>query len=900
MRIYLSTLLSIFAVLFGPIDGAFAQSEAGKYDLFTQRIKPILDQRCIQCHSCYNAPCQLNFTSVDGLNRGLVKNFEVHTKRLRADEPSRLGIDRRSTEEWRFFSSKHQFYPVTESTYDAKKNLESSFIYQLTQHKRKNADLPLNDVNDKTKEQAEISRTCPVTTVELREHMDKRPNAGMPYGLPPLSDEELRAVEEWTKRGSPRAAPILVAPAEDRGVKHKAEVFLNRYISNSDSEEARKESLVSRYIYEHLFLALIALNDRPGPEVLYRLIRAKSPCDAGDLEELPTRRPWDDPGDKFYYCFKRIDQTVMHKNYLRYPIDEKRVDRWNDLFFTPKWKVSYSSTSGLKEFLFGGSKLWPADVAPRDDRSGHNPLLVFRDIPVKARYQFLLDDADYIVDTFIRGPVCKGSTALNSIDEQFYVFFVKPESDLMVKNERFHQQAIPLHLMPASDGSDSLSVTGLKSGRGIRQAREQYRALRDQYMGVEFPNGYSVSDIWDGYGEWDRRYQSTPNKVAALTIFRNYDSASVVHGLVGATPKSIGLVDYSVLERLVYNLVTGFDIYGDVSHYVLTRIYMAYLRMEFEENFLSLLPGNVRVAMRKSWYIPSQGTTERIGNVINSVLMRDKDKISRRYPLHGVNRPTSLPLAPLNEDEFYGLDGTAQEVILRSYRQKTVALLKQRVGPALTDVGRLNPDKPFTMGARDVRIGSINSLTDFERELAKLTDLRGLNTPWVMFIPDVSLVVVDTESGSEIYSFLRNKEHFNIAWIAGEVGRRNRNADSLVVYRGVGGSYPNHIFRIGLAQAKDFLQRMNDIHDHKSYEGWLRDFGNPRSGSGSERFWANSDHVHKVFRARYPKEYGALDYNRYGVDYRSHKDGETVDPLIKDISDKLRSVIGRFLNDEEE
>lgn len=895
----LSTLALFITSLIINIGYVSAEPRSEKLELFSQKIKPIFDRRCIQCHSCYNAPCQMNFSSVEGLNRGLVKDFEVHTKRLRADEPSRLGIDRRTTEGWRFFSTKHQFYPVADDAYDQQKNLNTSFIYQLIQHKRKNADLPLNDIDEKTKEQAELSRTCPVTNTELQEHLEKRPNAGMPYGLPPLSDEEFRAIEEWTKTGSPRAVPILVPPLEDRGIKEKAESFLNAYISNSDLESAKRQSLVSRYIYEHLFLAMIALNDRPGPEVLYRLIRSKSACDAGDLVELPTRRPWDNPGEKFYYCFKRIDQTIMHKNYLRYAIDEKRVNRWQDLFLSSNWKVSFEAPSSLKEFFFGGSSLWAADVAPRDDQSGHNPFLVFKDIPVKARYQFLLDDAAYIVDTFIRGPVCKGSTAVNSIDEQFYVFFVKPESDLMVKNPRFYQQAIPYQLMPASEGSDSITVASLRDGRHIRQAREQYRALRDQYMGVEFPKGYSVTDIWDGHGELDQRYHSTPNRAAALTVFRNFDSASIVFGLVGATPKSIGLLDYSTLERLVYNLVTGFDIFGDVSHYVLTRIYMAYLRMEFEENFLSLLPGNVRVAMRKSWYIPAEGTTERIGDVINTLLLRDPDKISRRYPLLGVQRPTSLPLEPLNESTFYKLGATEQEMVLREYRQKTVALLKQRLGSALTDVGTLNPDKPFSLGARDVRIQDINSKADFERELAKLTDLRGLNTPWVLFMPDVSLLVLDTESGPELYTLMRNKEHFNIAWIAGEVGRRNRNADSLVAYRGVGGSYPNALFRLSLAQAKRFLQRLNDIHDPVSYEQWWREFGNPRTGPGSERFWATSDYIHKVFRLKYPKEYGALDYNRYGVDYRYHKDGDTVDPLIKDMSNKMKSLVGRFLQVEE-
>jgi hypothetical protein len=45
----------------------------------------------------------------------------------------------------------------------------------------------------------------------------------------------------------------------------------------------------------------------------------------------------------------------------------------------------------------------------------------------RARYQFLLDDARYHVQTFIHGPVCRGQAALDVIDEQFQIFFLAPE-----------------------------------------------------------------------------------------------------------------------------------------------------------------------------------------------------------------------------------------------------------------------------------------------------------------------------------------------------------------------------------------------------------------------------------------------------------------------------------------
>lgn len=878
---------------------AITEAQAlGDSDFFSSKIKPILDSRCVQCHSCYNAPCQLNMSSVEGLDRGLVKNFEVYsTRTLQAEEPSRLGIDRKTAEEWQNFSPVHKFRPVTEDTESPERNLASSYIYQLTEHKRTNPHLALNDLLNMEKEQAESSRVCPETPTELAAHLKNRPNAGMPYGLPPLEDGEMRSIKTWTEMGSPRSQPDPAAPASDVVIKKQVESFFNAYTSNPAVEEAKKQSLVSRYIYEHLFLANISLSQNNPTGTFYRLIRSRMNCDSGTLDEYATRRPWDDPQGKFYYCLKKVNQTIMHKTHLAYILDERRLARWQELF-SGTWSVRFKEETNFLNRIFGNKKEgWTADLAPREDKTANNPMYVFRDIPVKSRYQFLLDDAEYHVNTFIRGPVCKGNTAVNSIDEQFYVFFVKPESDLMVRRPEFAERTSLYHRLPAYKGSDTFD--GLGAFYDLQHTREMYRRLRDQNFRSEFPHGLGIDDIWDGQSESDKRYLAAPNRNAALTVFRNYDSAAVAKGLIGATSKTVFLVDYSILERLVYDLVTGFDVYGNVAHQVLTRIYMSYLRMEAEENFLNLMPPSVRVPMRRSWYVPAHGITEDLANAVNTVLLRDTDKISRRYPLMGVDHPTAVNLPPFDEIKFYTLDGTAQESVLRSYRRRVVDQIRSHLGSALQDVGDLNPDKTFDVHPDQIKVGTVDRFADFETELARFSDLRALYAPWVLFMPDLAYVVVDGDSKSEIYTLIRNKEHFNIAWIAGETGRRNRAADSMTYYKGVLGSYPNHIFRIPLSQGQAFLQQMSKINDHASYESWLRSFGSPRNGLGSERFWPNSDHLHEVFKANYPHEYGAFDYNRYGVDYRFHKDGDVQDPLLKDLKGPMLELLTRLFGDSE-
>ena len=37
---------------------------------YWQDVKPVLEQRCVVCHACYDAPCQLKLSSIEGIERG--------------------------------------------------------------------------------------------------------------------------------------------------------------------------------------------------------------------------------------------------------------------------------------------------------------------------------------------------------------------------------------------------------------------------------------------------------------------------------------------------------------------------------------------------------------------------------------------------------------------------------------------------------------------------------------------------------------------------------------------------------------------------------------------------------------------------------------------------------------
>ncbi|HHH73032.1 MAG TPA: peptidylprolyl isomerase, partial [Sulfuricurvum sp.] len=75
-------------------------------------VQPILNKRCVVCHSCYNAPCQLKFSAYEGVARGATKAEVYNAERLEAADPTRLLIDANSAEAWH---KQHGFFSVTDN-----------------------------------------------------------------------------------------------------------------------------------------------------------------------------------------------------------------------------------------------------------------------------------------------------------------------------------------------------------------------------------------------------------------------------------------------------------------------------------------------------------------------------------------------------------------------------------------------------------------------------------------------------------------------------------------------------------------------------------------------------------------------------------------------------------------
>lgn len=743
---------------------------------YREKIQPIFDNRCIACHSCLNGPCQLNLQNYDNFARGAAHQNVYDGLRIDSVMPTRPGIDAKKVADWR----KLGFYDINQT-----RNLEENIFYQILGVKKlEKKDIPYLKVEE--------SLFCIDNSEKLKQALSQSSDLQMPYALPPLTDAERNTLGTWLANGAKGPEEMATAPAVTNTQVKNWEIFFN--------QKSEKEKLVSRYIFEHLYLAHIYFPE--APTSFFRLVRSFTKCDKG-IDEIATRRANDNPHTKdFYYCLKYLDTTNVSKTHMPFEFKPSVMERMKKVFFEEKWTIGKDKTQDESySFL-----------------SSENPFIAFNDIPVKARYQFLLDNAHFMINTFIKGPVCNGTNAVNSIQEQFYTMFITPESDNMVRSREFSEKARDLLILPGVWGSDIKLKASIELTETIVKHREGYRKLRADETTKNFPKGYSINDLWNGD-------KNNPN--ALLTIFRHNDNAAVLKGFHGDLPKTLFVLDYALFERLVYNLVVNFDVYGNVSHQMLTRVYMDLIRMEAEEMFLSFLPPVIRVPLRKSWY--------------KGLLTEAKMKYI--FPYVDGNRPTQMKFKSLQDakKEFV-------EQVLFSYVTPEVR------GPADT----LNV-KSYAIPDKETKK---NPLSTSEKILRSLASNKAVGTRrYPNFFPENSYIVVKHENGApEIYTIIKNREHENVSWILAESLRLAPQEDTLTIIRGYHSYYPNQFFVVNEKTLMDFKNKALKLKTIEEYKKFTEEFAVSRV---SDQFWPTFDLINATMKKESPIEFGYLDLSRY-------------------------------------
>lgn len=97
---------------------------------YTEEIRPILEAKCLTCHSCYDAPCQLKLESTEGLLRGAFRESIYGGARTEAMQPTRLGIDEQTISGWR----ERGFYSVLQAENEQSEALISGMISLAKQY----------------------------------------------------------------------------------------------------------------------------------------------------------------------------------------------------------------------------------------------------------------------------------------------------------------------------------------------------------------------------------------------------------------------------------------------------------------------------------------------------------------------------------------------------------------------------------------------------------------------------------------------------------------------------------------------------------------------------------------------------------------------------------------------
>jgi hypothetical protein len=175
---------------------------------YDEEVRPILESRCVVCHGCYDAPCQLKLTSPEGIHRGANKKKVYNGARITADDPTRLFIDAMTTEEWR----KKGFDTVlNEGDANPLTNLEDSVMYRMLRQKQLYPQARTGMLSDDFDLGLDRVQTCP-TIDEFNEYAADHPEGGMPYAMPNLERDEYTTLVHWLAQGA--TMPGDKAPSE--------------------------------------------------------------------------------------------------------------------------------------------------------------------------------------------------------------------------------------------------------------------------------------------------------------------------------------------------------------------------------------------------------------------------------------------------------------------------------------------------------------------------------------------------------------------------------------------------------------------------------------------------------------------------------------------------------------
>ena len=740
-------------------------------------IQPLFNKRCVACHGCIGSPCNVKLSSFRALERG---GYGVNPYSTHIGDTQRTGMDVfATTEEWR----KAGFYPVISRDGDGAQRLADSMLYDLisTGHQQNQPGFSRQALMPTYKKR--YDHVCPSTPAALRASLKRDPAQGMPYGLPGLDAAELSTVKQWLEAGAPGPSAAELAAKAKLGNPEtiaRWEAFFN--------DPDPRSQLVSRYIFDHVYLSTVVFEEAPGE--FFKLVRSKTEGNSVEeatrgkptpaIEVIDTPQPYDSPMayagvDRFFYRLKKVTTERVQKNHFLWPLRDQSIADLQKLFLAPEWDERFALDP---EWGVG------------------NPFYVYGAIPAKSRAQFMLENSSTIVGSITMGPVCLGQTSTYAVKDHFWAFFVDPEHDVSVLEPQL--------------GLGNWDAMMNRSPQGNAAYQKAYAKALERH----FPNGYDIDVVWDGG-------KKNPN--AWLTVLRHETNTWVLTGRRGGIPRTQWLLSYSGFERIYYDTVAHFKYYGGDPGKLETLVFFNFLRQEFEDNFLLLLPKDARAAIRADW---SRGVIGTLAREVSNFAGGD------------------LPSSVKNDDPADPLLGI-------------VSNIQEHLGPEVSGPpDLLNPRTkkpyPFEKGVSnyDEWVAAVSTIT--------MTD----QYKFPRYLPSLILIKLNHGEESRFYSLVVNRVYETQYSLVFENGEALPNLYTVSVYPTVVGGFPNLFMEFDLSQAGDFIQGLRGVESQKEFLRFRDQYAVLRNEEG---VWPLYDWFNAWNFEHRPRTAGVFDLSYYDL-----------------------------------
>jgi hypothetical protein len=859
-------------------------SEKDQDDHYLDQVQPILSKRCVTCHGCYEAPCQLNLQSYQGVRRGYDATPIYNMKRLESMPITQMN-EVYPLSKWRELT----FLPVVANddepnSADQAKHWESSlfktFLEKGSQYNQPGFPLtgPLEKLQNKFKENN--NSQCTATSEQFEAHFQaknpwkvvtadkyfldasvngKPSGAGMPFALPALAPEEMAILNTWMQNGargpSEKAMKHLQTPHNPEVIK-KWEQFLN-----TDSAQGRQ---TARYIYEHTYTAYLHFDENKGE--YFRIARMTKMADNSE-GEIITKFPYQLPKEvpQFSYRLKKVTEAIVQKKMIVWRLNDKHLARLNELFFPPK-------------------QPWPQPI-PEPQYDSSNPFAYFAPIPAKIRARFLIENAYVVVASIAQGAVCLGSGATYGIRDHFWIWFLDPDSDVSVLKPKLGLSSWEIlstgrwsideqqmtdkeyagifgHLWNKVQGLEH-DVDAVKkvvkyyeqtSKDDVLYLKAYERQLR-LWLEQQQPKrkGLKVSDIWDGLG--DPTYKNGINPNAWLNVTRHERSTTVQRGPEGGAPGSIWVLSFSNFERIYYNLVVNYVPYGNLAMKMGSFRIMTYTRMEAENLAISLLPIEARETIRHEY-------TKGIGWVASKLF----------HPLWSLKPLDSedgeLPPRQTGTPELKTLYAEAKQESLNQGKSPKQAKVAAAYAAAysLIDTTKNHLQKVSQADYKPNAVsGKQKKWEDNIREALMHKTKKENGVQYPEYFPSIAYLKINNPEGKPwVYSIIVDRAYRSNDIISTESLTREPDLDLLTLYRGFVGAYPNVFFELNENQSSTFISDIKEINSQPTWKDLVGKYGISRN---SPDFWPFFDWIH-AFKANphpgvEPVMQGIVDVGQY-------------------------------------